>query len=262
MSIPISTLLADDQALLRHLLAQRLNADPAFQVVAQTDTLDESWFLVQRDAPQLLIVDVMIKGRVIFETISRIRKNSPQTRIVFLASVWTDRFIRRAIELGVKGYLLKTEPVDYLLTSLRQISAGHTVYADSICKRLNSTTRGHSNNNNGNSNAQGNASNTGDTGNAGNKTNTDHADGTKDHNQDHAGFSLENVTVALDRLSAREQEVLTYLAQAMSRRTIAKAMHISENTVANHTSKLMSKLRIHDRVELARFAIREGLVEP
>lgn len=65
----------------------------------------------------------------------------------------------------------------------------------------------------------------------------------------------------LSKLSPREKEVLCYIAQSLSRRDIAKTMHISDKTVAAHTSSIMSKLDLHDRVELARFAIREGMVK-
>lgn len=62
-------------------------------------------------------------------------------------------------------------------------------------------------------------------------------------------------------LSDRELEVLRYLARGMQKKEIAQVMCISVNTVNRHTTSLMNKLDIHDRVELARFAIREGLAE-
>jgi len=62
-------------------------------------------------------------------------------------------------------------------------------------------------------------------------------------------------------LTAREMEVLRYLARGMPKQEIALTMHLSVNTVNRHTYSLMHKLDIHDRVELARFAIREGLAE-
>ncbi len=48
----------------------------------------------------------------------------------------------------------------------------------------------------------------------------------------------------------------------MSKKEIAETIHLSVKTVDNHSTSLMNKLDIHDRVELARFAIREGLAEP
>jgi DNA-binding NarL/FixJ family response regulator len=62
-------------------------------------------------------------------------------------------------------------------------------------------------------------------------------------------------------LTPRELEVLRYLARGLSKKQIAGTMHLSVKTVDNHSASLMSKLDIHDRVELARFAIREGLAE-
>lgn len=62
-------------------------------------------------------------------------------------------------------------------------------------------------------------------------------------------------------ITEREMEVLRYLARGMAKKEIARTMHISVNTVNRHTTSLMSKLDIHDRVELARYAIREGLSE-
>ena len=66
----------------------------------------------------------------------------------------------------------------------------------------------------------------------------------------------------LANLTGRELEVVRYLARGMPKRDIADTMHISETTVAKHVQNVMNKLEIHDRVELARFALREGLVEP
>jgi len=63
-------------------------------------------------------------------------------------------------------------------------------------------------------------------------------------------------------LSVREIEVLRYIARGMSKKQIAATMHLSVKTVDRHCANLMNKLDIHDRVELARYAIREGIAEP
>ena len=66
---------------------------------------------------------------------------------------------------------------------------------------------------------------------------------------------------AVSLLTQREIEVLRYIAQGLPKKEIARTMHLSVKTVENHSARLMAKLNIHDRVELARFAIREGLAE-
>jgi len=72
---------------------------------------------------------------------------------------------------------------------------------------------------------------------------------------------VDNPPTARSKLTIREVEVLRYVAEGLSKKEMAKVMKISVKTVENHSGSLMKKLDIHDRVELARFAIREGLAE-
>ena len=65
----------------------------------------------------------------------------------------------------------------------------------------------------------------------------------------------------LQTLTAREQEVLRMIARGMSRAQIAAAICRSPKTVDAHSASIMQKMNVHDRVSLARLAIREGLVE-
>ena len=71
----------------------------------------------------------------------------------------------------------------------------------------------------------------------------------------------EGGTTRVSSLTPRETEILRYLARGMSKKEIAATLKRSTSTVERHTENLMNKLDIHDRVELARFAIREGLSE-
>lgn len=77
----------------------------------------------------------------------------------------------------------------------------------------------------------------------------------------------EELTLAKEALSrastltSRELEILRYIARGMTKKEIASTMHISVKTVETHSANLMNKLQIHDRVQLARYAIREGLAE-
>jgi DNA-binding NarL/FixJ family response regulator len=63
-------------------------------------------------------------------------------------------------------------------------------------------------------------------------------------------------------LSPREQEVLKLIAEAHTNKQIAETLHLAEKTVESHRANLLRKLGMRDRVELVRYAIRRGLVEP
>jgi DNA-binding NarL/FixJ family response regulator len=62
-------------------------------------------------------------------------------------------------------------------------------------------------------------------------------------------------------LTPREKEVLRYVAQGLEKKDIAKLMNLSAKTVDHHITRVMDKLDIHNRVELARFAFREGFAQ-
>jgi len=66
----------------------------------------------------------------------------------------------------------------------------------------------------------------------------------------------------LDGLTDREQEVLRYVAEGSSNDEIAAALVISAKTVARHRENIMSKLGLHSRAELVRYAIRKGIIKP
>lgn len=68
--------------------------------------------------------------------------------------------------------------------------------------------------------------------------------------------------VRKELLTAREQEVVKLIAEGYSSKQIADALVISEKTVERHRANILEKLGMHDRVELTRYAIRRGLVEP
>jgi DNA-binding NarL/FixJ family response regulator len=63
-------------------------------------------------------------------------------------------------------------------------------------------------------------------------------------------------------LSPREQEVVKLIAEAYTNRQIAETLHLAEKTVESHRGNVLRKLGMRDRVELVRYAIRRGLVEP
>jgi DNA-binding NarL/FixJ family response regulator len=63
-------------------------------------------------------------------------------------------------------------------------------------------------------------------------------------------------------LTPREQEVVKLIAEAHTNKEIAEILHLSEKTVESHRGRVLQKLGMRDRVELVRYAIRQGLVEP
>jgi DNA-binding NarL/FixJ family response regulator len=67
---------------------------------------------------------------------------------------------------------------------------------------------------------------------------------------------------AVNRLTAREREVLVGLGRGLTNRQLADELYVSEKTVKTHVSNVLAKLRVHDRTQAALYAVRAGLVDP
>ena len=80
--------------------------------------------------------------------------------------------------------------------------------------------------------------------------------------ENQAASGDEDLTVRRELLSPREVEVLCCVARGLTAKQIANTLHISAKTVERHKSNIMAKLGIHSQVDLARYAIREGLIAP
>ncbi len=73
---------------------------------------------------------------------------------------------------------------------------------------------------------------------------------------------LERGSAGEEELTPREEEIVKLVAEAHTTKQIAELLHLSEKTVENHRTNAMRKLGMRDRVELVRYAIRRGLIEP
>jgi DNA-binding NarL/FixJ family response regulator len=75
-------------------------------------------------------------------------------------------------------------------------------------------------------------------------------------------WMADDSTGPVEPLTPREQEVLKLIAEAHTNREIGEILHLAEKTVESHRGNLLRKLGMRDRVELVRYAIRRGLIEP
>jgi DNA-binding NarL/FixJ family response regulator len=79
---------------------------------------------------------------------------------------------------------------------------------------------------------------------------------------DYLHRARQDLPVREDPLTPREQEVVKLVAEGLTNKQIAETLVISEKTVERHRANVLEKLGMRDRVELTRYAIRQGLIEP
>ncbi len=120
----IRLVLAEDQALVRGALAALLGLEHDLEVVAACADGDSALAEVQRLAPDLLVTDIEMPGRTGLELAEAVRTLNLSTRVVIVTTFGRAGYLRRALDAGVRGYLLKDAPAEKLADALRQVHRG------------------------------------------------------------------------------------------------------------------------------------------
>lgn len=120
----IRLVLAEDQAMVRGALAALLRLEADLDVVAEAGDGESAWQAVQRLRPDLLVTDIEMPAMTGLELAARVQQSAMPTRVVILTTFARAGYLRRALEAGVRGYLLKDAPSEQLAAALRQVHAG------------------------------------------------------------------------------------------------------------------------------------------
>lgn len=123
----IRLLLAEDQALLLGALAALLDLEPDLEVVGRARNGDEARALFLEHAPDLLVTDIEMPGATGLELAEWVRANRPQAGVLVLTTFARPGYLRRALEAGVRGYLLKETPAERLADAIRRVHRGERV---------------------------------------------------------------------------------------------------------------------------------------
>ncbi|BDA62540.1 DNA-binding response regulator [Shewanella xiamenensis] len=119
-------LLAEDQAMVRGALAALLTLAGGFTITQASDG-DEALTLLKQQHFDLLLTDIEMPGRTGLELAAWLKEQHSQTKVVVITTFGRAGYIKRAIEAGVGGFLLKDAPSETLVSSIQQVMAGKRV---------------------------------------------------------------------------------------------------------------------------------------
>ena len=125
----IRVLLAEDQAMVRGALSALLGLESDIEVIGSVADGDAAWRELQRlqkiDAlPDVLVSDIEMPGLTGLELAQRIRERELPVKVVIVTTFARSGYLRRALDAGVVGYLLKDAPAEKLAEALRQVHRG------------------------------------------------------------------------------------------------------------------------------------------
>jgi DNA-binding NarL/FixJ family response regulator len=212
MTDPIRVMVVDDHPMWRDAVERDLQA-AGFDVVAVAATGDEAIARFGATRPRVVVLDLQIPGPSGVEVTAQVLAADPSSRVLILSASGEQDDVLAAVKAGATGYLLKSASREELLTAVRRVAKGDTVFTPGLAalvlgefRRMN-----------------------------------------------------EPATPPGERLTDRETEILRMVAKGMSYKDIAERLVISHRTVQNHVQNTLRKLQMHNRVELTRYVIEQGL---
>jgi NarL family two-component system response regulator LiaR len=136
MTRPITILICDDHAMVRHGIRSFLETQPGMTVVAEADSGDEAVRLAAEHRPDAVLMDLVMPGTDGVEAIRRIATASPASATIALTSYESDEYIFPAIRAGAASYLLKNVTPEELADAVRRTVAGEAVLDPRVAGRL------------------------------------------------------------------------------------------------------------------------------
>jgi len=212
--------LTDDHILFRQGIRTLLAAEADFEVVGEASDAAAAVAMAGDLRPDIVLMDIGMAGMSSFEATRLIRKQRPETRVIFLSMYDDDEYLAECMEIGADGYVLKESPADQLLTAIREVYRGGSYLSPRLLTRLVADFRTHG------------------------------RDGVSE------AFSR----ARFGNLTKREHEILKMLAEGKSVKEIAGAFELSVKTVEAHKFNLMRKLNIHNKAQLVQYAIRKKII--
>ena len=132
MSETVRVLLVDDHPLVRAGIRRVLETRPGLVVVGEASNGAEALRLIESLAPEIVVLDLAMPDVDGLEVLDRLRRRSSTLRILVLTMHAQGEYIRRAVEAGADGYLLKESAVQELLTAIDTVRAGRRYYSPRI----------------------------------------------------------------------------------------------------------------------------------
>ncbi|MBX5446995.1 MAG: response regulator transcription factor [Acidothermus cellulolyticus] len=119
--------MADDQHLVRGALATLLALEPDIEVVAEVGRGDDVVEAARRTAADVAVLDIEMPGLDGLAAAAALRREVPGCRVLIVTTFGRAGYLRRAMEAGVSGFLVKDAPVEQLVDAVRRVAAGQRV---------------------------------------------------------------------------------------------------------------------------------------
>lgn len=210
----IRVVIADDHRILREGVRALLSEHPDIVVVGEGEDGRQAVDLCTKLDPDVLLMDIAMPGLGGLEASLELKAKHPRTKIIILTQYEDHEYVRRFLNAGVSGFVLKRSAGSALVDAIRAVFAGGMVIDPGVAREAFSDAR--------------------------------------------QGAVRSD---PWESLTDREKQVFKLIAEGKSSKEVAQLLDISVKTAMTHREHLMSKLQVHNRVDLLRLALKLGVVD-
>ena len=132
----INIMIVDDHPVVRQGLRAMLSSEPDIRVQGMAASAREAISLIERERPDVVLMDLRMPEMEGIEAIKRLRRISPNIKILVLTNYGSDEYIVRATQAGAMGYLLKNTPQEEIVNAVRVVHSDERYVPKDIAKRL------------------------------------------------------------------------------------------------------------------------------
>ena len=207
----ITVLLVDDHQIVRVGFRRLIETTSDIRVLAEAQSGEESYQLVNDLRPDIIIMDINMPGIGGLEAIGRLRKRNVKEKIIALTVHETEPFPSRVLAAGAQGYLSKRCAPQELIQAIRKVYRGETFVTNQVMREINKTPG--------------------------------------------------NDEAAINKLTPREFQVFSLLAEGRTAVEIGHDMNLSHKTIHSHRSNIMKKLKLETNFSIVQFAILQGIAK-
>ena len=220
----VTVVVVDDHPIWREGVARDLAAC-GFTVVATVADATFTARIAAATRPRVMVIDLDLAELAAVDAVRTIANTMPETRVLVLSERAGHRDVLDAVKAGAAGYVVKTASPGELVDAVRRTADGDAVFtaglADLVLGEYQRLAR----------------------------------------EPAAAGLGAPAPPGPGPRLTERETEVLRLVATGRTARQVASRLGVSHRTVENHVQSTLRKLHLHNRIELVRYAISQGLAE-
>lgn len=215
----IKVLIADNQELIRESLKIVLSAYPDLEVVGAVSDGTEVLDCLSTTKPDVILMDIRMPKMDGVLATKVIKEKFPNIKVIILTTFDDDDFIYSALKYGASGYLLKGTSMNELHDAVVTVNEGRAMLNPDIATKVFKL---------------------------------------------FSQLAQSNFAIKVDdsltaNISKMEWRVIQQIAFGLSNKEIAAKLYLSEGTVRNYLSNILSKLNLHDRTQLAIWAVQTGI---